>query len=152
MVLDVRKGSEDSEIAPKRKYYFVELPNFDVAQFIKEHGLKGGHAYCAKAECAQAKQQRSLKRGGYTNVSIIRGGIDSLRGKAEFVHEKTAISMERQVRIAAGALVLFGCILAFAMNSAFLLLPAFVGCGLIYAGISNTCAMASLLAKMPWNK
>ena len=90
--------------------------------------------------------------GGDTNGSIIRGGIDSLRGKAEFVHEKTAISMERQVRIAAGALVLFGCILAFAMNSAFLLLPAFVGCGLIYAGISNTCAMASLLAKMPWNK
>lgn len=68
------------------------------------------------------------------------------------MYEKTVMSMERQVRIVAGALVLLGSVLAMSINVWFALLPAFVGCGLMYAGISNTCAMASLLGKFPWNK
>ena len=89
-----------------------------------------------------------LEEAGYTNVSIIKGGISSLYGKSDIVYESAVMSLERQVRIVAGAIVLLGSILALIANAAFAVIPAFVGCGLIYAGISNTCAMASLLKKL----
>lgn len=62
------------------------------------------------------------------------------------------ISLERQVRIAAGALVLAGVVLAAAVHPWFVGLSGFVGAGLMFAGITDTCGMAMLLAKMPWNK
>ena len=93
-----------------------------------------------------------LEASGYPNVCVINGGISSIQGNPDLVNESSTMSMERQVRIAAGMLVLLGSVLALLVNTFFILLPAFVGCGLIYAGISNTCAMASLLGKLPWNK
>ena len=61
------------------------------------------------------------------------------------------ISLERQVRIAAGSLVLTGVILAWFVNPCFIGLSAFVGAGLIFAGITDWCGMGLLLAKLPWN-
>jgi len=62
------------------------------------------------------------------------------------------ISLERQVRIAAGAIVLTGVILAQFANPAFAWLSGFVGAGLIFAGITDTCAMGMLISKLPWNQ
>ncbi|MCU0707785.1 MAG: sulfurtransferase, partial [Pirellula sp.] len=31
-------------------------------------------------------------------------------------------------------------------------LSGFVGAGLIFAGVTDTCAMGMLIAKMPWNQ
>jgi hypothetical protein len=58
----------------------------------------------------------------------------------------------RQVQIAAGSLVLLGTVLGALISPAWLVLSGFVGTGLIFAGISNTCSMALLLARMPWNQ
>jgi hypothetical protein len=65
---------------------------------------------------------------------------------------KKNISIERQVRIAAGGLVLLGVILGFLINHVFLLLSGFVGAGLILAGITDWCGMGLLLARAPWNR
>jgi rhodanese-related sulfurtransferase len=65
---------------------------------------------------------------------------------------KAVMSLERQVRITAGSLVLIGALAGFFVHSAFLVVPAFVGAGLVFAGITDTCAMGVLLARMPWNK
>ena len=62
------------------------------------------------------------------------------------------ISLERQVRIAAGAIVLTGVLLACFVNCNFIWLSGFVGAGLIFAGITDFCGMGLLIAKMPWNK
>jgi rhodanese-related sulfurtransferase len=62
------------------------------------------------------------------------------------------ISLERQVRIAAGLLVVLGIALAWAVHPAFLVLPLFVGSGLVFAGVTDFCGMALFLAKMPWNR
>jgi len=62
------------------------------------------------------------------------------------------IPIQRQVQITAGLMVLAGVILGFVVAPAFFLLAGFVGAGLTFAGISGTCAMASLLAVMPWNR
>jgi glyoxylase-like metal-dependent hydrolase (beta-lactamase superfamily II)/rhodanese-related sulfurtransferase len=65
---------------------------------------------------------------------------------------KAHISLERQVRIAAGALACVGGALAVAASRWFALVPAFVGAGLVYAGITDRCGMAMLLAKLPYNR
>ena len=62
------------------------------------------------------------------------------------------ISLERQVRIAAGALVLTGVLLAHFVNYNFIWLSGFVGAELVFAGITDFCGMGMLTAKMPWNK
>jgi rhodanese-related sulfurtransferase len=62
------------------------------------------------------------------------------------------ISLERQVRIAAGALVLTGVVLGWLVHPDFYGLSAFVGAGLVFAGITDFCGMGLLLAKMPWNR
>jgi hypothetical protein len=65
---------------------------------------------------------------------------------------KKAISLERQVRIAAGSLVLLGLVLGWLVHPYFLGLSAFVGAGLFFAGVTDTCGMGMLLARMPWNQ
>jgi len=64
----------------------------------------------------------------------------------------TRISLERQVRIAAGSLVLVGAALALFVHPAFIGLSAFIGAGLVFAGITDTCGMGMILARMPWNQ
>jgi hypothetical protein len=62
-----------------------------------------------------------------------------------------SMSLERQVRIAAGVLVFIGAGLGYFVNPAWIVLPAFVGAGLVFAGITDTCGMGMLIALMPWN-
>ena len=83
----------------------------------------------------------------------LEGGLKAWKdaGLATQFDAKQPLPLMRQVQIAAGSLVLIGTLLGF-VNKWFLLLSAFVGCGLIFAGITGFCGMALLLAKMPWNK
>ena len=62
------------------------------------------------------------------------------------------MSLERQVRIAAGFLALLGALLGFFVHPNYFGLYAFVGAGLMFAGITDTCGMAMLIARMPWNQ
>lgn len=62
------------------------------------------------------------------------------------------ISLERQVRIAAGALRAAGALLVLVASPWFALLPLFVGSGLVFAGVTDTCAMGMLLARLPYNR
>ena len=66
--------------------------------------------------------------------------------------ERGVIPLERQVRIAAGLLVLLGIGLAWHIHPAFLALSAFVGAGLVFSGLTDWCGMGMLLARMPWNQ
>ena len=77
-------------------------------------------------------------------MACVEAGLPVVRGKK-------AISLERQVRIAAGSLVLLGAALSF-VHPAFIGLSAFVGAGLVFAGITDTCGMGMMLARMPWNQ
>lgn len=89
---------------------------------------------------------------GYKNVAVVEGGTDAwLAAGLPTVRGKGVISLERQVRIAAGILVLGGVVLGWFVHPAFYGLSAFVGAGLAFAGITDTCGMAMVLSKMPWN-
>ncbi len=90
---------------------------------------------------------------GFTNVVNVEGGTLAWdEAGLPVVRGKKAISLERQVRIAAGLLVLLGAVLGLLVHPAFVALSAFVGAGLVFAGITDTCGMGMLLARMPWNQ
>ncbi len=101
-----------------------------------------------------AKACEKLEAAGFENVYSIEGGTSAWERAGLPVERGTCrvISLERQVRIAAGSFVLLGLALAWAIHPYFLALSAFVGAGLVFAGITDFCGMAILLSKMPWNR
>ena len=100
-----------------------------------------------------AKAQQKFADAGFTNVVNVAGGTEAwAEAGLPVVRGKKAISLERQVRIAAGAIVLVGALLGMFVHPYFAGISAFVGAGLMFAGITDSCAMGMLLAKMPWNQ
>ena len=96
---------------------------------------------------------RKFLEAGFTEVVNVEGGTQACeQAGLELVRGKKAVSLERQVRIAAGALVLLGVLLGYFVHPYFIGLSAFVGAGLMFAGITDTCAMGMLIARMPWNQ
>ncbi len=85
---------------------------------------------------------------------VLEGGVDAWAAAGLPVNEdrKAPLEIQRQVHIAAGALVLAGVALGFALHPAFYGLAAFVGAGLAFAGATGFCGMATLLARAPWNR
>jgi rhodanese-related sulfurtransferase len=104
----------------------------------------GVRASKAAAKFAMSGQDRAVVVEGGTKAWI-EAGLPVDRAAAP------AISLERQVRIAAGSLVLAGVLLGWLVYPAFFGLSGFVGAGLIFAGITDFCGMGLLLARMPWN-
>jgi glyoxylase-like metal-dependent hydrolase (beta-lactamase superfamily II)/rhodanese-related sulfurtransferase len=90
--------------------------------------------------------------GGY-RTRVLEGGLVAWQEAGHPVIEgKPHMSLERQVRVAAGTLACIGGVLAVAVSPWFGLLPAFIGAGLVYAGITDRCGMAMVLAKLPYNR
>ena len=68
------------------------------------------------------------------------------------IRGRKSISIERQVRIGAGLLVLTGTLLGWFVQRYFFILAGLVGAGLVFAGVTDICGMAIVLAKAPWNR
>jgi len=116
-------------------------PKDEPLYLICRSGSRGRQA-CAKFLAA-----------GFTNVVNIDGGtLACVESGLPVVRGKKAMSLERQVRIAAGLLVLLGALLGWLVHPAFIGLSAFIGAGLVFAGVTDTCGMGILLARMPWNQ
>jgi rhodanese-related sulfurtransferase len=101
-----------------------------------------------------AKACEQFAAAGFKNVWCVEGGTTAWeRAGLPIVRgTKKVISLERQVRIAAGSLVLVGLLLGWFVHRSLFGLTAFVGAGLVFAGITDWCGMGLLLAKMPWNR
>ncbi len=86
-------------------------------------------------------------------ITVLEGGTSAWvqAGLPVVRSVKTRWSLERQVRLGAGLLVLVGVILGFTVSMNWIFLSAFVGLGLTFAGLTDICLMGELLGKMPWN-
>ena len=152
-LIDVRTPAEYREIhAVGAKN--VPLDKLDPTQMI--HGRDSGseplYLIC-RSDSRGKKACEAFIAAGYTNVVNVAGGTiawDDLG--LPVVRGKKTISLERQVRIASGLLVLIGVASGWLVHPACSGLAAFVGAGLVFAGVTDTCGMAMLLAKMPWNQ
>lgn len=119
-------------------------PNPDTARTI--------HVICRSGGRGQ-KACDKLAAAGFTNVINIGGGTQACeQAGVPVVRGKKVMSLERQVRIAAGGIALTGAILALTVHPGFAGIPAFIGAGLVFAGVTDWCGMGLLMAKMPWNR
>lgn len=108
---------------------------------------------CASGQRATRAAERLQKELGDTvKLAVLDGGVKAWDAAGmPLIRGKGVISLERQVRIAAGSFVLAGVLLGFFVNPAWFALSGFVGAGLVFAGVTDTCGMGLLLARMPWN-
>ncbi len=90
-----------------------------------------------------------------TSVASVEGGTSAWARaglSVERANDQSGISIERQVRIASGALVLLGVGLGLAVHPSLLGLAAVVGAGMLHSGLTDTCAMGAALTRLPWNR
>lgn len=150
-LVDVREPSEHagekiagSHLVPLSRFEPTQLPHADGKPVV---------LYCQTGN-RSTEAARHLILAGYESVIHLDGGITAWKqaGQPTQINKNAPISIMRQVQIIAGSLVLTGTLLGAFVSPWFLILSGFVGAGLTFAGLSGTCAMAMLLAKLPYNQ
>lgn len=133
----------------------VPLDSLDPKQVMDaRNGTRDKPLYVICQSGTRGEMARNrFAQAGFSNVVNVEGGTQAcIEAGLPIVRGRKAMSLERQVRIAAGSLVLIGIILSLTVHPWLLGLSAFVGAGLVFAGITDTCGMGMLLARMPWNR
>ncbi|MGE3268490.1 MAG: rhodanese-like domain-containing protein [Chloroflexota bacterium] len=97
--------------------------------------------------------EQALLAAGAPRLHVLDGGVSAWEQAGLAVRRgRQAWSIERQVRAIAGGLVLLGALGSVLLWQPLLYLAMFVGAGLLFAGVTDTCAMGLMLARMPWNR
>ncbi len=65
---------------------------------------------------------------------------------------RAVIPIMRQVQIIVGATVLLAVVLGVLISPWILVVAGLMGAGLLFAGLTGTCGMATVLRYMPWNR
>lgn len=151
-VIDVRTPAEFREVHLECARN-VPLDQLDPAAIVQQRGASSEPLFVICKAGGRGQQAcNRFQSLGYTNVVNVEGGTQAcVQAGLPVVRGKKTMGLERQVRIAAGSLILLGFGLSF-INPYFIGLSAFVGAGLVFAGVTDTCAMGMMLAKMPWNR
>ncbi|TAE58909.1 MAG: DUF2892 domain-containing protein [Nostocales cyanobacterium] len=148
------------DVREKSEYLGEHIPGSQVlplSQFQAEQvNLVPGKQvviYCQSGNRSN-KAALQLMAAGFTDFCQLQGGITAWKqsGYPTKINKNAPISIMRQVQIVAGSLVFTGTVLGAFVSPWFLILSGFVGAGLVFAGVTNTCAMAMLLAKLPYNQ
>lgn len=151
VLIDVREPDEYiREHIPEA--HLVPLSGFNPDDFPRDRS-KIAIFHCRSGGRTEAEAPRILATG-FRKVYQLEGGLQGWREAGLPVNENAnaPISIMRQVQITAGGLVVLGLALAWLVSPWFALLSAFVGAGLMQAGLTGTCGMAMLLKHMPWNR
>ncbi len=150
LIIDVRTPKEyKSKHIPNS----FNIPLDDIPKYKNElSNIKKNVAFLCRTG-NRATQACNILKENKVNSNVIEGGIQSWEDEGyEVVEGPKTWELERQVRLAAGSLVTLGVVLGFFVNELYLGISGFVGLGLIFAGVTNTCGMALLLSRAPWNK
>jgi rhodanese-related sulfurtransferase len=155
-VIDVRTKAEvnDTYLPGSIHIPVSDITPERVNTALREAGKTGQPIYLLCQSGKRADMAANTLAGQINERLIIaEGGVNALKQtNAPLVQgDKPVMALERQVRIAAGGLVLGGVLAGFFISPLFFALSGFVGAGLMFAGITNTCAMGMLIARMPWN-
>lgn len=151
VLVDIREADEHArEKIPGASH--KPLSAIDAADFSDVEG-KIAIFHCRSGARTQGNAAR-LSAAAACDAYVLEGGIDAWKkaGLPVKLDRKQPIDLMRQVQIATGSLVVVGAVLGFLVAPAFYVLSAFVGAGLVFAGISGFCGMARMLALMPWNR
>jgi rhodanese-related sulfurtransferase len=151
-LLDVRTPGE-YESVHIRGAYNVPLDRLDEYAMEIRSNVESPVVLICQSGVRARRAEEALKSCSMTNLHVLDGGVNGWVADGQPVERgATRISLERQVRIAAGSLAALGGVLALAVDPLWALLPAFIGSGLVFAGITDTCGMAMVLSKLPYNR
>ncbi len=155
VLIDVREQDEFARehIAGAK---LIPLSRLDVPQIVS--AAKPGQRIVI--QCKSGKRAAEACRlvnaaASSTPLMLLSGGIEAWKADNLPVVLNTGantISVLRQVQLVIGLGLLAGSALAWFVHPGFLIVPAFFGAGLTFAGATGTCALASLLSVMPWNR
>jgi rhodanese-related sulfurtransferase len=151
VLVDIREPTEHARenIATAR---LVPLSGLNAEQFEAERAPAViFHCQSGNRTCVNFEKLAAL---GLPEIYVLEGGLSAWKqaGLPTRLDRSKPIELQRQVMIVAGSLVLLGLILAAFVSTWFAGISLFMGCGLVFAGISGWCGLAKLLAVMPWNK
>lgn len=151
-IIDVRTPGEFDSVHIRGSYN-VPLP------LLSEHTRElaerlEGHVVLICQSGNRAQQARGrLHDVGLAEATVLTGGIAEFEAAGgDVVHGARRWAMDRQVRMTAGSLVLLGVLGSRFVSPKFGFLAGAIGAGLAYSAASDSCAMASALSKMPWNR
>jgi rhodanese-related sulfurtransferase len=154
-LLDVRTPAEHAAVHVPG-VYLMPLDRLSGEKLSSVNGFtKEQPVYVLCRSGARARQAaEQLAKEGFSRCVVVDGGTQAWADAGLPVNrgDSNVISLERQVRIAAGILVLTGVILGALLHPVFYGLSAFVGAGLVFAGVTDWCGMGMMLARMPWNQ
>jgi len=152
-LLDVRTPPEYASVhVPGAK--LIPLDELNIETFLTRHRPGTPIYVLCQAGQRAAKAIEQFERTGCDDCVLVEGGTQAWVDAGLPVHRgaPNVLPLMRQVQIVVGSLSAVGAILALAVNPWFAVLPLFLGCGLLFAGITGTCGMALMLARMPWNR
>lgn len=148
--IDVR---EYDEFLTERLEGYECVPMRDIPNQARNWDKQEAILLMCKAGMRSSKAGAQLEQLGFRNVSVVDGGVDAARSCGlKIIRDRSQLPIIRQVMIGAGSMVLAGLILAHIAHPWFIIASWMVGCGLILAGLTGFCPMASVLARMPWNR
>ncbi|MCA9257988.1 MAG: DUF2892 domain-containing protein [Planctomycetales bacterium] len=133
----------------------VPLDRLDPGQVrVDRNGSAQAPLYViCRSGARSAKACEKLLQDGHENVFSVAGGTDAwVASGMPIVRGRQMLSLERQVRIVIGASVLLFAVLALFVDQRWAAMCGAMGAGLAYAGVTDCCAMAMIVAKMPWNR
>ncbi|TWT98211.1 rhodanese-like domain-containing protein [Stieleria varia] len=152
-LIDVRMPTEFREVHAECARS-VPLESLDPAAVMASRNGNAGHplyVICRSGNRSSQACQKFLD-AGFENVVNVEGGTMAWeKAGLPVVRGKKSLPLMQQVQITAGFLVVLGVALSL-LHPYFIGLSAFVGAGLMFAGITGLCPMASFIAKMPWNQ
>ena len=151
-LLDVRTSPEyASAHVPGAK--LIPLDELNAETFLAQHRPGTPIYVLCQAGQRAAKAIEQFERAGCDDCVLVEGGTQAWIDAGFPVHRaaRSVLPLMRQVQIVVGSLSAVGAILALAASPWFAILPLFLGCGLLFAGITGSCGMALMLAMMPWN-
>ncbi|MFD6323299.1 rhodanese-like domain-containing protein [Streptomyces sp. NPDC058442] len=157
-VIDVRTPAE---YASGHLPGALNIPLDHVRRALPEirHAAERGEVLLVCASGARSGSACTLLAEQGVPVATLAGGTSAWAAEGHDLHHPTVCattpagwSMERQVRLAAGTLVLLGLVLGLLVHPAFQLLSAGVAGGLVFSALTDTCGMAVVLAKLPHNR
>jgi rhodanese-related sulfurtransferase len=153
LLIDIREADEHArEKIPGARH--LPLSNLDEIDLAVHQG-KPVIFHCKSGARTQANASRlAAKLGETCEAFVVEGGLDAWRkaGLPVVTDRRQPLELQRQVQIGAGSLAFAGTLLGLFASPWFFAVPAFVGAGLITAGVTGFCGMARILMRAPWNR
>lgn len=125
----------------------------EASEAVKQDDVEIAVFYCNSGQRTRAAAAE-IRNCGFREAYALKGGLAGWKtaGFDTRLNRQAPISLQRQVQITAGSMVVAGLLLAWLLSPWFALISGFVGMGLVFAGVTNTCALARLLALLPYNR